>query len=147
MGATTKPFYRRWWFRLPSVLMVLIVFGSADNFGDQSTAAPPSAGNQFAAAPANRVDKGWSFEHSSFPGHGVGDGDFGGTARITNANKTTASGSFTITLLVSGRTVASLNGSAQNVPAGGTVTVKLISQDEYQPGPYTLDFQTDASYH
>jgi len=50
-------------------------------------------------------------------------------------------------LLVNGGTVASLGGSAHHVPAGKTVTVKLTSQDEYRPGPYTLDFQTDAFYH
>ena len=147
MGATTKPLYGRWWFRAPAVVMVLVVFGAANNFGDPSTASPPSAGSQSAAAPAQRVDKGWFLDGSTFPGHGIGDGDFGGTARITNTSKTTASASFTITLLVNGRTVASLEGSAQTVPAGTTVTVKLTSEDEYQPGPYILDFQTDASYH
>ncbi|MEP7018938.1 MAG: hypothetical protein ABI899_13070 [Actinomycetota bacterium] len=147
MGANTKPFYRRWWFRAPSVLMVLIVFGAANNFGDPSTASPPSTGNQVAGAPAQRMDKGWLLDSSGFPGPGIGDRDFGGTARITNSNKTTASASFTITLLVNGTTVASLAGFAHNVPAGRTVTVKLTSQDEYQHGPYTLDFQTDASYH
>jgi hypothetical protein len=147
MGANTKPFYRRWWFRAPSVLMVLVVFGAANNFGDPSTAAPPSTGIQSPPAPAKRLDKGWFLDSSRFPGHGIGDGDFGGTARITNTSKTTASASFTITLLVNGGTVASLGGSAPNVPAGKTVTVELTSQDEYVPGPYTLDFQTDASYH
>ncbi len=147
MGANTKPFHHRWWFRAPSVLMVLIVFGAANNFGDPSTASPPSTGNQVAAAPAQRMDKGWLLESSSFPGHGIGDGDFGGTARITNTSRNTASASFTVTLLVNGGTVASLGGFAHNVPAGRTVTVNLTSQDEYQPGPYTLDFQTDASYH
>lgn len=129
MGATTKPFYRRWWFRAPSVLMVLVVFGAANNCGDPSTASPP-IGNQSAAAPAKRMDKGWFLDSSSFPGHGIGDGDFSGTARITNTSRTTASASFTITLHVNGGTVASLGGSAHNVPAGKTVTVKLTSQDE-----------------
>ena len=149
MGANSKPFYRRWWFRAPSVLMVLAVFGAADNFGDPSTAAPPSTGNQSATAPAppQRSDKGWFLDSTSFPGHGVGDGDFGGTARITNTNRTTASASFTLTVLVNGQTVASLDGYAHGVSPGEAVTVKLTSQDEYQPGPYTLDFQTDASYH
>jgi hypothetical protein len=64
-----------------------------------------------------------------------------------NTNKTAASAIFTITVLTSGQTVASLHGYANNVDAGKTVTVLLISQDEYQPGPYTVVFQTDASYH
>jgi hypothetical protein len=148
MAVDTKGFYRRWWFRAPSVLMVLVIFGAADNFGDPSIAAP-STGPKSAAAltPAKRADKGWYLEGTHFPDHGIGDGDFGGSARLTNTTRTTASASFTITLLVKGQTVASLQGSAGNVPAGGTVTVQLTSQDEYQPGPYTLDFQTDASYH
>ena len=77
----------------------------------------------------------------------MGDGDFGGSARLTNTTRTTASASFTITLLVKGQTVASLQGTAYNVPAGKSVLVQLVSQDEYQSGPYTLVFQTDASYH
>jgi hypothetical protein len=148
MGAATKPFYRRWWFRGPCVLMVLVVFGSADNFGDLSSAAPSSGPHSaFAAAPAIRADKGWFLVSTHLPDHGIGDGDFGGMARITNTTRAAASAIFTITLLVHGRTVASLQGSAQNVPVGKTVTVQLTSQDEFQPGPYTLDFQTDASYH
>lgn len=148
MGAKTKPFYRRFWFRVPSVLVVLVVFGAADNFGDPSIAAP-SSGHRYSAAltPAKRGDKGWFLERASFPDHSVGDGDFVGTARLTNVNKAPASASFTLTVLANGQTVASLQGSANNVPAGKTVTVQLTSQDEYQPGPYALDFRTDASYH
>ena len=148
MGAKTKPFYRRFWFRAPSVLMVLVVLGAADNFGEPSTAAP-SSGHRSSAAltPAKRADKGWFLERASFPDHSVGDGDFVGTVFLTNANQSTVSASFTLTVLANGQTVASLQGSANNVPAGKTVTVQLTSQDEYQPGPYALDFRTDASYH
>ncbi len=148
MGAKTKPFYRRFWFRVPSVLMVLFVFGAANNFGEPSTAAP-SRGHRSSAAltPARRADKGWLLERANFPDRSVGDGDFVGTARLTNANKSTASASFTLTVLANGQTVASLQGSAKNVPAGKTVTVQLTSQDEYRPGPYALDFRTDVSYH
>jgi hypothetical protein len=148
MAVNTKPFYRRWWFRAPCVLMVLVVFGAADNFGDLSSAAPSSGPHSsFAAAPALRTDKGWFLVSTRFPDHGIGDGDFGGTARITNTTMTSASGIFTITLLANGQTVASLQGSAHDVPVGRTVTVHLTSPDEFQPGPYTLHFQTDASYH
>ena len=148
MAVATKPFYRRWWFRAPSVLMVLVIFGAADNFGDPSIAAPSTDPKSAAAlAPAKRADKGWFLEGTHFPDHGIGDGDFGGSARLTNTTRTTASASFTITLLVKGQTVASLQGTAYNVPAGKSVLVHLVSQDEYQSGPYTLVFQTDASYH
>lgn len=147
-----KPSYGRWWFRAPAVLMVLVIFGAADNFGDPSTAAPSTSRQSTAAkAPleAKPADKGWVLESIRFPAHGIGDGndDFAGTARITNTNKTAASAIFTITVLMSGLTVASLPGFATDVSAGKTVTVSLISQDDYQPGPFTVVFQTDASYH
>jgi len=132
--------------------MVLVIFGAADNFGDPSTAAP-SASHQSTAAtaplPAKATDKGWVLKSIRFPAQGLGDDndDFAGTERITNTNKTAASAIFTITVLTSGQTVASLHGYANNVSAGKTVTVPMISQDDYQPGPYTVVFQTDASYH
>jgi len=132
--------------------MVLVIFGAADNFGDLSTAAP-STSHQSAAAnalvPAKPSDKGWVLKSIRFPAHGIGDAndDFAGTARITNTNKSAASAIFTITVLTGGRTVASLDGYANNVSAGKTVTVPMISHDDYQPGPYTVVFQTDASYH
>ncbi|MEP7034736.1 MAG: hypothetical protein ABI662_02260 [Dermatophilaceae bacterium] len=148
MGTVAKPVYQRWWFRAPAVLVVLVIFGAANNFGEPSDAAP-STGHQSAAArlPGLRADKGWTLDGTRFGDQAVGDGDFGATARVTNTTKTAASGIFTVTVLVNDRTVASLQGSADNVAAGGTVTVQLASHDDYQPGPYTLVFQTNASYH
>ena len=147
-----KPFYSRWWFRAPSVLMVLVIFGAADNFGDPSTAAPSTSHQSTAATaplPAKPTDKGWVLKSIRFQAHGIGKGndDFAATARITNTNKTAASAIFTITVLMSGLTVASFPGYGTNVSAGETVTVSLISQDDYRPGPHTIVFKTDASYH
>ena len=147
-----KAFYGRRWFRAPAVLMVLVIFGAADNFGDPSTAAPSPSHQSTAAnapVPAKPTDKGWALKSIRFPAHGIGDGndDFAGTARITNTNKTAASAIFTITVLTGSQTVASLHGYANNISAGKTITVPMISQDDYEPGPYSVVFQTDASYH
>jgi len=147
MGARTKPFFQRWWFRTPAALLVLVVLGAADNFGDPSAAAP-SAGDHSVVLPApdKRTDKGWFLDTITHPEIGR-EGDFGGSAQVTNTGKTAASAVFTITLLVKGTPAANLQGSAQNVPAGETVRVQLTSHDDYTPGPFTLDFQTDASFH
>jgi len=118
MAVNTKPFYRRWWFRGPSVLMVLVLFGAADNFGDLSSAAPSSGPHSsLAAAPAVRADKGWFLVSTRFPDHGIGDGDFSGTARITNITKTQASGIFTITLLANGQSRSLCSSTARRLRA------------------------------
>ena len=148
MGARrNKPFFQRWWFRTPTALMVLVVLGAADNFGDPSSAAP-SAGDHSVVLPApdTRTDKGWLLDAFSHPENGL-NGDFGGSALVRNTGRTAASAVFTITVLVKGKPVANLQGSAQNVPVGKTVSVQLTSHDDYAPGPFTLDFRTDASFH
>jgi hypothetical protein len=148
-----KPFYRRWWFRAPAVLAVLLIFGAANNFGDPSTKAS-STSHQYgaalggttsaqaapASAPAKPSDQGWVLDSYRLSDHARGD--FGGTVRITNTNKGAQSAVFTVFVLVKGREVASLQGSADRAPAGKTVTVHLTSQDKYKPGTYTIDFQS-----
>jgi hypothetical protein len=148
-----KPFYRRWWFRAPAVLAVLLIFGAANNFGDPSTKASSTSHQSGAAlggttsaqaapasAPAKPSDQGWVLDSYRLQDHAFGD--FGGTVRITNTNKAAQSAVFTIFVLVKGREVASLQGSADGAAAGKTVTVQLTSQDKYKPGTYTIDFQT-----
>src|SRR5450756_411750 len=89
-----RPFYRRWWFRAPAVLAVLLIFGAATNFGAPSTttsstihpvAAP--GGNTLSQAvqaptPAQPIDQGWVLEGYRFDDHALGD--FGAKARVTN---------------------------------------------------------------
>jgi len=107
----------------------------------------PTAQAPVAAPPADAGkpnDKGWVLQ--SFQPANDGLGDFGGTARITNTNDSEKTATFTITLARSGTQVGSLQGSAQQVAAGKTVTVQLISQDKYSADPVTSDFQTDISY-
>ena len=150
--AKPRPFYRRWWFRAPAVLAVLLIFGAANNFGDPS-ATPSSANQQSGAAlggttvaqaapvstPTLSTDQGWVLDSYRFQDHAFGD--FGGTVRITNTNKDSQAAVFTVFILMKGHQVASLQGSA-NSAAGKAVTVQLTSLDKYRPGAYAIDFQT-----
>ncbi|MGA5193611.1 hypothetical protein [Streptomyces exfoliatus] len=72
-----------------------------------------------------------------------GLGDFGGRARVTYTGDNPDGGgnTFTVTVFKGGKDVASLLGSASEVPPGRTVTVDLISTDKFVRGPYTYDFQ------
>ena len=72
-------------------------------------------------------------------------GDFGGRARITYTGSDQNGGTnlFTITVFKNGRDIASLDGSANTVLPGHTVTADLISSDRYVSGPYTFDFQNN----
>ena len=153
-----RPFYRRWWFRAPAVLAVLLIFGAANNFGDPST-TPSSAGQRSGAAlggtamaqaapastPTLPTDQGWVLDSYRFQDRAFGD--FGGTVRITNTNKAAQSAVFTVFVMAKGHVVASLQGSADNAGAGKTVTVHLTSQDKYRPGSYAIDFQTAATHY
>jgi len=89
-------------------------------------------------------DKGWVLQ--SYETKDDGLGNFGGTARITNSNDSAKTATFTLTLARNGVQVASLQGSAESVAPGKTVTVALISQDKYSAAKATSDFQTDISY-
>lgn len=109
-----------------------------------TTQAPAPVAPVAPAAPSKPNDKGWVLQ--SYETKDDGLGDFGGTARITNSNNSAKTGTFTLTLARNGAQVASLQGSAQSVAPGKTVTVELISQDKYSAAKATADFQTDISY-
>jgi len=110
-----------------------------------ATTKPPAPVAPVApVAPSKPNDKGWVLQ--SYETKDDGLGDFGGTARITNSNDSAKTGTFTLTLARNGAQVASLQGSAQSVAPGKTVTVELISQDKYSAAKATADFQTDISY-
>jgi hypothetical protein len=51
------------------------------------------------------------------------------TARVTNQQNATRTAVFTLTMLRNGQTVATASGSANQVPAGQTVTVQFVSTD------------------
>lgn len=150
-----RPPYRRWWFRAPAVLVVLLIFGAATNFGAPSTTTSStnhpvaeSGGNTLgqaveAPAPAKPMDQGWVLDSYRFREHALGD--FGATAQVMNTNNTPQSAVITITVLVRGHAVATLQGVADKAATGRTVTVELTSRDKYEPGPYTIDFQTGVT--
>jgi hypothetical protein len=74
-------------------------------------------------------------------------GAFHGNGQITNTGSTAANDGislFTVTLYLNGKLVAHLDGSANDVPAGGTVTVEFSSSEPYLPGPYLYAFQQDT---
>ncbi len=155
----TRPFYRRWWFRAPAVLAVLLIFGAANNFGDPSTTTSSASRQSGAGAPGGTAlaqaapvatpalptDQGWVLDSYRLQNHVVGD--FGGTVRITNTNKAAQSAVFTILMLVKGREVASLQGSVDSAAPGRTVTVQLTSQDKYKSGTYAIDFQAAVTHY
>jgi phosphohistidine swiveling domain-containing protein len=107
--------------------------------------APTAAKPTQAAPPANgRSDKGWTLV--SLQTKADFTGNFSGTARIANANASTKTAIFTVTLLKGDTVIASLQGSANSVSAGQTVTVDLISEDKFAAGNYQTEFQVDMSY-
>jgi len=107
-------------------------------------AAPAAAAD--AADPTTLADNGWKI--ASFAAKDDGIGDFGATARITNATGADVTGAlFTITVLdASKNVVATLNGSASAVAKDSTATVQLISSDKYKTGTFVYAFQVDGSY-
>ena len=113
--------------------------------GSASTPAPNNTTNATSSAPAAKSDGkasdgGWVLESTKFE---ASLGDFGGTARITNTEDSTRSGSFTLTLFKGDEQVGTVTGFASDVESGKTVTVQLISTDDYVSGPYRVEFQND----
>lgn len=138
---------------VPVVLMMALVgCGTEENGGGDSGTPPatteppatttsPAPAEEGAQPPIESGD--WRLDSITVSDNGLGD--FGGRARITYTGDDPSGGSnvFTITVFVDGQVVASLMGSANEVPPGGTVTADLVSTDEFQPGPYAYDFQKD----
>jgi hypothetical protein len=78
-----------------------------------------------------------------------GLGNIAGTTRITNTNDRTLTITFTITFLKSnGSVVGRATGSANEVMAGSTVTVSLVSQDPISalPSPFRYRFRVDSEF-
>lgn len=75
-----------------------------------------------------------------------GLGDFGGTARVTNTSGSEVTGSFTYTLYKNGKELGTASGVANEVGAGKTATVQLVSQDKYVAGVDRVEFQVDAEF-
>ncbi|HET8599825.1 MAG TPA: hypothetical protein VFL99_05835 [Segeticoccus sp.] len=85
-------------------------------------------------------DGGWTIVDLNLSNDGLGS--FGGTMRVRTDHA--ASGAlFKLTVLEPGtqHVVASLDGSADNADAGSTVTVDLISMDDFEAGDWDYAFQ------
>jgi hypothetical protein len=114
-----------------------------------ATATVPAAPTKTAPTKAvpqtdGKSDKGWTL--ASLQTKADFGGNFGGPARITNTNGSAKTAIFTVTLLKGSTVIASLQGSADGVSPGQTVTVNLISSDKYAAGNFQTEFQVDMSY-
>jgi hypothetical protein len=167
-----RPWYKKKRFILPLALVALFVavgIGSAGGSDDPTVTADPETVESAASAlpedeasevveeaeeeqpaaeePAGKLplqDGDWRLDQLRVEDDGLGD--FGGTARITYTGDDPDGGTniFTVTVFdKGGEFLGAMQGSAQEVKAGGTVSVQLISTDKYVKGPYTYDFQND----
>lgn len=135
---------------------LLTACGTDDDGGEESGTTPPTTSAP-ATSPPTTTTSAAPQAKGTQPPIESGDwrldsitvrdnlGDFGGRARITYTGDSPDSGTnvFTITVFKGGKDVASLQGSASDVPPGRTITAELISTDKFVPGPYTYDFQKD----
>jgi hypothetical protein len=112
--------------------------GKADNSG-QNVEGSSAYGS--AKMPLQNGD--WRLDSIQVKNDGLGD--LGGVARVTYTGKDQTGGDnlFTVTLFKGKNVVGTLNGAANSVKPGTTVTVQLISADNYVGGPYKYDFQHD----
>ena len=89
-------------------------------------------------------DKGWVLQSLQI-GYDF-DGDFFGTARITNRNPVPMTAGWTITIFQGGRVISVMTGYGDTVAPGQTITDEMYTWDPWVPGPYTITFQVDYSF-
>lgn len=118
---------------------------------EATPAAPNKAAPPQAAAPASsggasdQSDEGFTYLGGSAQIVEDGLGQFSGRMRVRNdGDKRT--GLFTVSVLKGGAVLTTLQGAADSVEPGKTVTVDLISTDDYVPGPYEIEFVTEGAY-
>jgi len=102
-----------------------------------TSSSPPPTGGQLS-------DDQWVVE--SFEYNDGGIGLFAGTARIRNDADASRSALYTFTLFDGETIVATFIGSSSEVAAGDSVTVSLISGDDFVDGEFSVDFQVDFSF-
>jgi hypothetical protein len=168
-----RPWYKKKRFIIPLALVaIIILFQVLGGGGDDTTATTPETVESAASAlpedeasevveeaedaeeqapaaeePAGKLpleDGDWRLDQLRVEDDGLGD--FGGTARITYTGDDPEGGTniFTVTVFdKGGEFLGAMQGSAQEVKAGGTVSVQLVSTDKFVKGPYTYDFQND----
>jgi len=167
-----RPWYKKKRFLIPLVLIAIFVaigIGSVGGGGDDDTrtTTPEAAESAASALPSDEAseaveeaeeepvaeapsgklpleDGDWRLADLQVKDDGLGS--FGGTARITYTGDDPDGGTniFTVTVFnTNEKFLGTMQGSAQDVKSGGTVSVQLISTDDYKKGPYLYDFQND----
>lgn len=111
-----------------------------------TSAAPRPTTKAPAPPPTERKPADKSFRVETLNVEDDGLGDFGGTARVTNTASDEKSAIMTFTLFMGGKQVAVLQGAVDEVSPGQTVTVQLISSDDYRGGPFRYEFQVDNEF-
>lgn len=160
----TRPWYKKKRFIIPIALVAIIAIATATSGGGsdggnnknadpQTTSSPNKSANDKPAAdegtkPSLTLPKqngDWRLDSLQLKDDGIGD--FAGVARITYTGEDTDGGNnlFTITVFdKSGKDViATLNGAANSVKPGQTVTTQMIGTDKYQSGKFPFTFQND----
>jgi hypothetical protein len=136
---------------------VLTACGTDDDGDEETPTSPPTTSAPATSPSAETTGPGpagkgtqppiesgdWRLDSITLRDNGLGD--FGGRARITYTgdNPDGGTNTFTITVFKDGKDIASLIGSARDVPSGRTITADLVSTDNFVAGPYTFDFQKD----
>lgn len=145
------------------VILILIIVGAIASSGGGGTNTATPTSNPPTSQPASQPtpsqktsqaasgptdvfpmqDGDWRLDSLRLKDDGVGD--FSGSARITYTGSDQNGGNniFTITVFKNGKDIAALEGSANSVKPGKTVTVALISQDKFVAGPYKYAFQNN----
>jgi hypothetical protein len=154
----TRPWYKKKRYILGGIVALIVVIAVANSGGGGSHST--TTDNPLATSSKHSTDSGrrvngtgpsalpiqngdWRMDSIRVKNDGLGD--FGGVARVTYTGDDQDGGDniFTVTVFKHGRDVAVLNGSANTVLPGHTVTVDLISTDKFVQGPYKYDFQND----
>ncbi|WP_211202853.1 hypothetical protein [Geodermatophilus dictyosporus] len=157
-----KSIYKRVWFWLLAGLAVIIIAAAAGGGGDGETSAadpttptaeqPADSGGSAAEPPAPAPapappqddpleDDGWVLGEVQVETGLVNSL----TARITNNESSTRSAFFTITVLgPDGSLVGSAVGAANDVEAGVTATVTLLSSEDLEGDPATFTYELQS---
>lgn len=109
--------------------------------GAAPTAVPPVA--PLPPAPGALVDEPFDSELPTL--ERAPDGTFAGTSRVTNIANSAESGTVQYEIFVAGEQVATAVAEVDDLAAGETVQVQLMSTDEFVEGPYQVDFEADPA--
>jgi hypothetical protein len=94
--------------------------------------------------PSQASDKDFAVQDLQIKDDGLGD--IGGIARVTNTSSNSLTATFTFTFFQGSRIVGTAQGVANEVAAGQTVTVDLVSTSPIFSGSFRYEFQVDVQY-